>query len=58
MVSNFYTFRPNTITYGIPMIILLVGQQEEQRLVWYFILIMGDDLPIMQARAGAKVNGF
>jgi|TARA_A200000159_G_scaffold122132_1_gene116553 hypothetical protein len=56
--EQLYTFRPNTITYGIPMdhpIGRLAGRAKIG--VVFHTHYAGDDLPTMQARAGAKVKG-
>ena len=56
--EKLYTFRPNTITYGIPVdhpIGKAAGQAKIG--VVFHTHYTGDDLPTMQARAGANVNG-
>jgi len=56
--EQLYTFRPNTITYGIPVdhpIGKAAGQSKIG--VVFHTHYTGDDLPTMQARAGAKVKG-
>lgn len=56
--EQLYTFRPNTITYGIPMnhpIGVAAGRSKIG--VVFHTHYVGDDLPTMQARAGAKVKG-
>ena len=56
--EKLYTFRPNTITYGIPVdhpIGKAAGQAKIG--VVFHTHYQGDDLPTMQARAGADVKG-
>ena len=56
--ERLYTFRPNTITYGIPTdhpIGRAAGQAKIG--VVFHTHYTGTDLPTMQARAGAKVKG-
>jgi hypothetical protein len=55
--ERLYTFRPNTITYGIPVnhpIGKAAGQAKIG--VVFHTHYTGDDLPTMQARAGANVE--
>ncbi len=55
--ERLYTFRPNTITYGIPVdhpIGKAAGQSKIG--VVFHTHYTGDDLPTMQARAGANVE--
>ena len=56
--EKLYTFRPNTITYAIPVdhpIGRAAGQSKIG--VVFHTHYTGDDLPTMQARAGANVEG-
>ena len=56
--ERLYTFRPNTITYGIPVdhpIGLATGRAKIG--VVFHTHYTGDDISTMQARAGAKVKG-
>jgi len=56
--EKLYTFRPNTITYGIPIdhpIGVAAGKAKIG--VVFHTHYTGDDLPTMQARAGADIKG-
>ena len=56
--EKLYTFRPNTITYGIPTdhpIGVAAGKAKIG--VVFHTHYTGDDLPTMQARAGADIKG-
>ena len=56
--EQLYTFRPNTITYGIPMDHPIGRAAGRAKIgVVFHTHYAGDDLPTMQARAGAKVKG-
>ena len=56
--ERLYTFRPNTITYGIPTD-HPIGQAAGRAKIGvvFHTHYTGTDLPTMQARAGANVNG-
>lgn len=56
--ENLYIFRPNTITYGIP-VDHPIGQAAAKAKIGvvFHTHYQGDNLPTMQARAGAKVKG-
>lgn len=57
--EKLYTFRPNTITYGIPVdhpIGVAAGKAKIG--VVFHTHYVGTDLPTMQARAGAPVDKF
>ena len=57
--EKLYTFRPNTITYGIPVdhpIGKKVGQAKIG--VVFHTHYRGDDLPTMQAMAGAPIRNY
>jgi hypothetical protein len=55
--EKLYTFRPNTITYGIP-VDHPIGQKAKRAKIGvvFHTHYTGDDIPNMQARAGANVN--
>ena len=55
--EQLYTFRPNTITYGIP-VDHPIGQKAKRAKIGvvFHTHYTGDDIPNMQARAGANVN--
>ena len=55
--EKLYTFRPNTITYGIP-VDHPSGQKAKRAKIGvvFHTHYTGDDIPNMQARAGANVN--
>tara|TARA_R100000479_G_scaffold23733_2_gene8949 strand:- start:983 stop:1810 length:828 start_codon:yes stop_codon:yes gene_type:complete len=56
--EQLYTFRPNTITYGIPVDHPIGKAAGRAKIgVVFHTHYTGTDLPTMQARAGAKVNG-
>ena len=56
--ERLYTFRPNTITYGIPVDHPLgVAARQSKIGVVFHTHYTGDDLADMQARAGADVTG-
>jgi len=57
--EKLYTFRPNTITYGIP-IDHPIGQAAKRAKIGvvFHTHYTGTDLPTMQARAGAPVDSF
>jgi len=56
--EQLYTFRPNTITYGIPVDHPIGKEAGRAKIgVVFHTHYTGDDLPTMQARAGAKVKG-
>ena len=56
--EQLYTFRPNTITYGIP-VNHPIGQAAGRAKIGvvFHTHYTGDELATMQARAGAKVDG-
>ena len=56
--EQLYTFRPNTITYAIP-VDHPIGRAAAQSMIGvvFHTHYTGDDIPTMQARAGAKVEG-
>ena len=56
--EQLYTFRPNTITYGIP-VDHPIGQAASRAKIGvvFHTHYRGDDFQTMQARAGAKVSG-
>jgi hypothetical protein len=56
--ERLYTFRPNTITYGIP-VDHPIGQATGRSKIGvvFHTHYTGDDISTMQARAGAKVKG-
>jgi hypothetical protein len=55
--EKLYTFRPNTITYGIP-VDHPIGQKAKRAKIGvvFHTHYTGDDIPNMQARAGANVG--
>ena len=56
--ERLYTFRPNTITYGIPVDHPLgIAARQSKIGVVFHTHYTGDDLADMQARAGADVTG-
>ena len=56
--EKLYTFRPNTITYGIPVDHDIGKKARRAKIgVVFHTHYTGDVLAEMQARAGAKVNG-
>mgnify|MGYP003310511438 CR=1 FL=1 len=56
--ENLYTFRPNTITYGIPVDHPIGRAAGKAKIgVVFHTHYSGDVILDMQARAGAKVNG-
>ena len=56
--EQLYTFRPNTITYGIPVDHPIGKAAGRAKIgVVFHTHYTGTDLPTMQARAGARVNG-
>ena len=56
--EKLYTFRPNTITYGIPVDHPIGKAAGRAKIgVVFHTHYTGTDLPTMQARAGANVNG-
>ena len=56
--EQLYTFRPNTITYAIPVDHPIgVAAGRSMIGVVFHTHYTGDDIPTMQARAGAKVEG-
>ena len=56
--ERLYTFRPNTITYGIPVDHPIGKAAGRAKIgVVFHTHYTGDDLPTMQARAGADVKG-
>lgn len=56
--ERLYTFRPNTITYGIPVDHPIGKAAGTAKIgVVFHTHYTGDDLPTMQARAGADVTG-
>jgi len=56
--ERLYTFRPNTITYGIPVNHPIgVAAKRSKIGVVFHTHYVGDDIPNMQARAGADVTG-
>ena len=56
--ENLYTFRPNTITYGIPVDHPIGVKAGRAKIgVVFHTHYTGDELATMQARAGAKVTG-
>ena len=56
--EELYTFRPNTITYGIPVSHDIGKKAGRAKIgVVFHTHYTGDELATMQARAGAKVQG-
>ena len=56
--EQLYTFRPNTITYGIPVSHDIGKKAGRAKIgVVFHTHYTGDELATMQARAGADVNG-
>lgn len=56
--EELYTFRPNTITYGIPVSHDIGKKASRAKIgVVFHTHYTGDELATMQARAGAKVQG-
>ena len=56
--EELYTFRPNTITYGIPASHDIGKKASRAKIgVVFHTHYTGDELATMQARAGAKVKG-
>ena len=56
--EELYTFRPNTITYGIPVSHDIGKKASKAKIgVVFHTHYTGDELATMQARAGAKVKG-
>ena len=56
--ERLYTFRPNTITYGIPVDHPIGRATGRAKIgVVFHTHYTGDDISTMQARAGAKVKG-
>ena len=56
--ERLYTFRPNTITYGIPVNHDIGKKAGRAKIgVVFHTHYTGDDFQTMQARAGANVNG-
>lgn len=56
--ERLYTFRPNTITYGIPVDHPIGKAAGAAKIgVVFHTHYTGDDLPTMQARAGADIKG-
>ena len=56
--EQLYTFRPNTITYGIPVSHDIGKKAGKAKIgVVFHTHYTGDELATMQARAGADVNG-
>ena len=56
--EQLYTFRPNTITYGIPIHHSIGRQAQRAKIgVVFHTHYTGDVLATMQARAGAEVDG-
>ena len=56
--EELYTFRPNTITYGIPVSHDIGKKASRAKIgVVFHTHYTGDELATMQARAGAKVKG-
>jgi hypothetical protein len=56
--EELYTFRPNTITYGIPVSHDIGKKAGRAKIgVVFHTHYTGDELSTMQARAGAKVQG-
>ena len=56
--EQLYTFRPNTITYGIPIQHSIGRQAQRAKIgVVFHTHYTGDVLATMQARAGAEVDG-
>ena len=56
--EKLYTFRPNTITYGIPVDHPIGKAAGKAKIgVVFHTHYTGNDLPTMQAKAGAKVKG-
>ena len=57
--EQLYTFRPNTITYGIPTNHDIGKKAGRAKIgVVFHTHYVGDDLPTMQARAGAPVRSY
>ena len=57
--EQLYTFRPNTITYGIPTNHDIGKKAGRAKIgVVFHTHYTGDDLPTMQARAGAPVRSY
>jgi hypothetical protein len=57
--EQLYTFRPNTITYGIPTDHDIGKKAGRAKIgVVFHTHYVGDDLPTMQARAGAPVRSY
>jgi hypothetical protein len=57
--ERLYTFRPNTITYGIPVDHPIGQAAKKSKIgVVFHTHYTGTDLPTMQARAGAPVDSF
>lgn len=57
--ERLYTFRPNTITYGIPVDHPIGKEVGRAKIgVVFHTHYTGNDLPTMQARAGAPINTF
>ena len=55
--ERLYTFRPNTITYGIPVDHEIGKKASRAKIgVVFHTHYVGDDIPNMQARAGANVS--
>ena len=55
--EKLYTFRPNTITYGIPMHHALGTKASRAKIgVVFHTHYTGSDLPTMQAKAGADIE--
>ena len=55
--EKLYTFRPNTITYGIPVDHPIGKKAGKAKIgVVFHTHYVGDDIPNMQARAGANVS--
>ena len=56
--EELYTFRPNTITYAIPVTHPIGRAASRAKIgVVFHTHYTGDVIPEMQARAGAKING-